>query len=294
MPYMQSIKNYGLITEPHVSVVIPIYNEAQSIGDCVLSLRQQGFRPLEIIAVDDGSTDSSVNRCKDLGIDVYLQEHRGPGAARNLGARNARGNILVLIDADMTFLPNYIEKLILPIINNEAIATCHWNERVANWDNPWARCQTWFLGLPDMTRQPSLIPPHEEIYRSVRKDFFLASGGFTEGKGRGDDASIARTTGVNAKIVPDAICYHRNVSSLQEAFIEAAWSGRNIAVEKKDRIKRCLYVLIMQKNPILEIFRGFRLSIVKKEYRLIQYSISYATGFVYGMLNGLFGSYYLK
>lgn len=291
---MLIIKHYGPIKEPYVSVIIPVYNEEQSIGDCVLSLDQQSFSPLEIIVVDDGSTDNSVNVCKDAGIEVYLQDHRGPGAARNLGARNARGNILVLIDADMTFAPNYIEKLIMPIINNEAIATCHWNERVANWDNPWARCQTWFLGLPDMMRQPPLIPPHEVIYRAVRKDFFLASGGFTEGKGRGDDASMARTTGVTAKIVPDAICYHRNVSSLQEAFTEGAWSGRDIAVEKKDKIKRCLFVLIMQKNPILEIFRGFRLSVVKKEYRLIQYSISYVTGFVYGVLNGLFGGYYLK
>ncbi len=291
---MQNIKKYILIQEPYVSVVIPVYNEEQSIKECVLSLFGQTFRPLEIVVVDDGSRDRSVEICQGLGIQVYLQKHRGPGAARNLGARHAMGNILVFIDADMTFATDYVEKLVSPIVNGEAIATCHWNEKVANWDNPWARCQTWYLRLPDGMRQPPVAPPHEYVYRAVRKDFFLEAGGFVEGMGRGDDSSIASKTGVLAKIVPNAICYHRNASSPQECFREAMWHGRNVAAEKRNRIKRSLFLLIFQKNPIIGLLRGFFLAIVKRELRMVTYSTCYTIGFVSGVINGVFSGYYLK
>jgi len=275
---MHSIKSYGLITEPpHVSVVIPIYNEEQSIKECILSLFNQTFRPLETVVVDDGSTDRSVEICQGLGIHVYLQKHRGPGAARNLGARHATGNILVFIDADMTFALDYIEKLVSPIIKGEAIATCHWNEKVANWDNPWARCQTWYLGLPD-----------------VRKDFFQESGGYSEIEGWGEDSSIAFRTGELAVIVPDAICFHRNVENIKEVFWEAAWRGRNLAVSKNALLRIYASAILIHKNPLLEVVKGLSLAVSKKEPRMILYSFLFSLGFITGALQAYYTGYYLK
>ena len=83
---------------PSVTVIIPVYNEERSIENCIRSLRNQSV-PLEIIVVDDGSKDNSVKICEGLGIKVLKQNHQGPGAARNLGARNAKGEILILVDA---------------------------------------------------------------------------------------------------------------------------------------------------------------------------------------------------
>lgn len=291
---MPTITDYGYIKKPYVSIIIPVYNEEQSIQDCVHSLRNQNFSPLEIIAVDDGSIDSSVSICMDFGIDVYLQEHRGPGAARNLGARNAKGNILVLIDADMTFEPDYIQKLILPIINNEAIATCHWHEGVANWDNPWARCQTWFLGNPDGRRQPFKMPEKEYVYRAVRKDFFLNSGGFAEDEGKGDDASISRRTGIFAVMVPDATCYHRNIEGPGEIYREALWDGRHVAFAREHRFRRCLAAALVYHNPFREILRGIWLSFIKKEPRMVAYSAIYSVSFVFGMLRAAYSGFYQK
>jgi len=291
---MFRLKKYDLIQEATFTVVIPVYNEERSIRDCIMSLMNQTFRPQEIIVVDDGSIDSTVEICRTLGIQVLFQTHKGPGAARNLGANYAKGEVLILIDADMTFATDYIERLIAPILTGNAIATCHWNERVANWDNPWARCQTWYLGLPDGMRQGSEAPAHENIYRAVRKDFFLDAGGFDEDMGRGDDSSIAKKTGVFAQIIPDAICYHRNFSGLRETFREAVWHGRNVAVEKKNKTKRIIYLLLVQKNPILSILHGLCLTMAKREPRMLAYSICYTSGFVYGVLNGLYSGYYLK
>jgi glycosyltransferase involved in cell wall biosynthesis len=284
---------YARIERPQVTAVVPVYNEERCIKDCILSLKNQTI-PVEIIIVDDGSTDHSIATCEALGVKVLRQSHKGPGAARNLGARNANGNILVLSDADMTFASDYVERLIEPIVDSQAIATCHWNERVANWENPWARCQTWTLGLPDRMRQPPVIPDHEYIYRAVRKDFFSQSNGFSEEEGRGDDSSISRRTGILSKIVPEAVCYHRNVSSLKECMQEAIWHGRNIVADKHHRVRRCITTLIVRKNPAIEILRGMVLCLNRKEVRIVPYIMCYNIGFVFGVIAALHRGSYLK
>lgn len=282
------------VGEPSVTAVIPVFNEESSIGDCVASLRAQDFRPLEIIAVDDGSTDASPEICQRLGIKLLVQDHKGPGAARNLGSRSASGDILLFADADMTFAGDYVSKLIAPILSGNAIATCHWNERVSNWDNPWARCQTWFLGNPDGRRQPLVPPGRESVYRAVRKDFFLSSGGFSEAEGKGDDSSVSGRTGVYAAIVPDAVCYHLNISGPGEIFSEAAWSGKNVAVERSGRARRCLSASLIHHNPLKELFKGLCVGARKREPRLVLYAMLYSVGYQYGLMKALFSGDYAK
>lgn len=287
------MNKYEAFSDDSVSVVIPTYNEEKFIKDCILSLKGQNI-PVEIVAVDDGSTDQTATICEALGVKVIRQNHRGPGAARNLGARNAKGNILVLVDADMTFAPDYVSKLVAPIINGETVAACHWNEQVANWDNPWARCQTWFSGRTDKRREPLIPPENQHVYRAVRKDFFLNSGGFAEDEGRGDDSSIARRTGVYSILVPDATCFHRNTDNLKEVFREALWRGRNIAVVPENRLKKCFLSVLIHNNLLRGILSGVRLSIVKKEPRLVIYGVIHSIGFNLGTIHGLITGYYQK
>ena len=89
-------------------------------------------RVIEIIGVDDGSTDDAVKIFQMLKVTTLRQNHKGPGTARKLGARHARGNIVVLVDAAMVFATNYVSRLVTPIISGQAIAACHWNEKVSN------------------------------------------------------------------------------------------------------------------------------------------------------------------
>lgn len=107
-----------------ISVIIPTYNEKESLGDCIESLGTQTFKDFEIIVVDDGSTDGTVQVLENLASSLpnfkFVRElHKGPGAARNLGAKHANGNILVLVDADMTFDKNFLETLVHPIEKGE-------------------------------------------------------------------------------------------------------------------------------------------------------------------------------
>ena len=85
-----------------VSVVIPVYNGERYLAEAIDSVLEQTLRPLEVIVVDDGSTDSSMKVAQRFGeaVRCCFEPHRGAGAARNHGAETARGEFLAFLDAD--------------------------------------------------------------------------------------------------------------------------------------------------------------------------------------------------
>lgn len=98
-----------------VSVIIPVYNAQDYIRKCVGSVMAQTLRDIEIICVDDGSPDNSLEILKELQaqddrIKVISQPNGGAGAARNNGLRNATGEYLSFLDADDFFEPNMLEE----------------------------------------------------------------------------------------------------------------------------------------------------------------------------------------
>ena len=213
-----------------VSVILPVYNEARWICICLRSLQQQTGCTFEIIVVDDGSTDATPALLRqfaayDSRIRVLHQNHRGPGAARNLAAAAARGTILAFCDGDMAFAPTYLAALIAPILRGEAIGTFSKQEFVANWGNLWARCWNLNEGIASDRRHPDDWPDQHEVFRAVRRDRFIAAQGFTA-RGAGDDGTLASKLGALAEAAPGAICYHYNPASLGEAFRSARWYGR--------------------------------------------------------------------
>jgi len=94
---------------PDVSVIIPAYNAERHIGEALASIRAQTLPAVEILVVDDGSTDGTVEAVEraGAGLDVTLirQANAGPAAARNHGIRRARGRYCAFLDADDTMLP---------------------------------------------------------------------------------------------------------------------------------------------------------------------------------------------
>ncbi|NJE25308.1 glycosyltransferase family 2 protein [Thermococcus sp. MV5] len=101
-----------------ISVIIPAYNEAKRIGS-VLSKIPDFID--EIIVVDDGSKDNTSEVAENWGAKVIrLKQNQGKGAAMKAGINEASGDIIVFMDADGQHNPKEIEKLIIPIINDEA------------------------------------------------------------------------------------------------------------------------------------------------------------------------------
>src|ERR1051326_6734798 len=91
-----------------VSVIVPTYNEEKNIGKCLESLSDQNFSGFEVIGVDDGWTDSTLSVMSNVqyqmtNVKLLKQRHLGPAVARNKAARESEGEILVFVDADMTF-----------------------------------------------------------------------------------------------------------------------------------------------------------------------------------------------
>lgn len=108
--------------QPLVSIIVPTYNSAVYLREAIDSALAQTYRGVEIIVIDDGSTD---NTKKILGpyiidkkIKYIYQANRGLSGARNTGIKVARGEFIALLDADDIFLPNKIERQVLHMINN--------------------------------------------------------------------------------------------------------------------------------------------------------------------------------
>lgn len=214
-------------SSPFVSVIIPVYNEEKYLSYCLFSLSNQTYSSYEIIVVDDGSTDKSREIAKKFDLLVLQQEHKGPGAARNLGAKKAKGDILIFADADMKYKKNYIEKLIEPIHKKTAVGTFVKEELVANSDNIWSRCWSINSGLPIDRRLPITYKETENAFRAIQKKYFEKSGGFDTDVGYNDDSTISKKLNIHAVNAPGAISYHYNPSTLSEVFESSRWIGRS-------------------------------------------------------------------
>lgn len=215
---------------PKISVIIPTFNEQTTIASCLQSLQQQTQLHLEIIVVDDGSTDQTISRAKQLisgnQIKIFRQPHQGPGTARNLGAHKSRGDILVFVDADMTFDPQFIAKLVQPILNRKTIGTFTKDERVSNSDNPWANSWSLLRGFKSGHMHPENYPDHQPVFRAIMRQEFVKVGGFDINRGYDDDWSLSEKLGKKATLVSGAIIYHTNPNSLQEIFTQSRWMAK--------------------------------------------------------------------
>jgi glycosyltransferase involved in cell wall biosynthesis len=213
-----------------VSIIIPTYNEASVIRECLESLGTQSMSDFEVVVVDDGSTDSTFKILSELkvpGLDLKIMQgaHLGAGAARNLGAKQAEGKILVFVDADMSFSKDFIGNLIKPIVLGESKGTFSRDENVSNWDNVWARCWNVNEGWEKGKRHPKNYPDRQPVFRAILKSEFDRVWGFTPG-GYDDDWSLSRKLGYEATLAPNAIFYHKNPGSLGEIYKHAKWVGK--------------------------------------------------------------------
>ena len=110
---------------PLISVVIPVYNAELLLEKCLDSILTQEYRPLEIVIVNDGSTDKSSEICKKYRdnyecITYVEQENRGASVARNRGLQEASGKYITFIDSDDSIATGYFQVLYENMVREHA------------------------------------------------------------------------------------------------------------------------------------------------------------------------------
>ena len=270
-----------------VSVIIPTYNEAEDLTKCIESLGCQTESDFEIIVVDDGSTDDTLELLKNLKNSLQkfyflTQKHRGAGAARNYGSKMANGKVLVFVDADMTFDEKFIENLTAPIIKLGIKGTFSKDEYVSNWENVWARCWNINENWLEKRRHSKDYPDHQSVFRAILKSEFDKVGGFTPG-GYDDDWSLSKKLGYEAIAATNAVFFHKNPSKLSEVFRHAKWVGK-----RKYKMGYIGYFVALVRSSVLfSLIFGLYKAIKFKQPNFLIFKIVYDFGIFLGILDYL-------
>lgn len=112
-----------------ISIIIPIYNVEDYLSSCLDSIKIQTYSDFEVLMVNDGSKDSSRDIAEsflsDCRFRLFNQINKGQGAARNIGLDNAKGDYICFVDSDDSIDPQFLEKLLQALTENNAdIASC--------------------------------------------------------------------------------------------------------------------------------------------------------------------------
>lgn len=111
------------VNKPFITVIIPVHNSAEFLNHTLDALTESSYKQFEIIVVDDASNDESIDICKSKGIRaIQLPNKSGPAAARNVGARNAKGDILLFIDSDVLVNSTTLARIAEDFIGNPNIS----------------------------------------------------------------------------------------------------------------------------------------------------------------------------
>ena len=127
LSFFRKKENYeGTLKElPNISVLIPAYNEEKNIGRCISSVMTLDYDKdkMEIIVIDDGSTDKTKEIAESLGVRVIRGEHKGKVDALNLGVKEAKNEIIFCVDADVTLDKKALKKMVAPLSEKDVAAT---------------------------------------------------------------------------------------------------------------------------------------------------------------------------
>lgn len=198
------------------SIVIPAYNAERTLARCLEACLEQSYPRVEVLVVDDGSTDGTAQIAGKYPVRYFRQENRGPAAARNKGAREAFGEILAFTDADCIPERAWIERLAAALDDGSGAAGGTY--AIANPESLLARMvhEEIVLRHTRLDRDPDFLGSFNVAFR---KEVFDAAGGFDEtftmASGEDNDLSYRlQELGYRLRFVPNARVAHFHPSRL--------------------------------------------------------------------------------
>jgi glycosyltransferase involved in cell wall biosynthesis len=205
------------------SVVMPAYNEERWIGAALESLVGQTHPDYEIVVVDDGSSDATAEIASTFPVGLVRGDHLGEGAARDRGARATTGDVLVFVDADELYAPDFLERLCEPLEDPDVRATfpggMEWHNLGEGLAAAWLHLRT---GSPYM--RPPRFGDSNGVVKALRREDFDRVGGYPTA-GYGVDQIFGRLAGP-ALVVHEARCRFTLPTGPAEIFGKARWIGR--------------------------------------------------------------------
>ena len=205
-----------------ISVVVPAYNAEDTLTGCLDALAAQSVARdrYEVIVVDDGSTDRTPEIAERYDVRLIRQPNAGPAAARNTGARDARGSILLFTDSDCAPAPDWIERLLAPFESPD-VAGAKGTYRTAQRELVARFVQLEYEDKYARMAGQDRIDFIDTYSAAYRQDVFLANGGFdpvfTTASVEDQEFSfrLARK-GYRLVFVPEAVVYHQHDAHLGE------------------------------------------------------------------------------
>jgi glycosyltransferase involved in cell wall biosynthesis len=182
-----------------VSIIVPVYNNRAQLRQAVVSLVEQAIPGLEVVVVDDGSTDGSADTVRDLPVRIVSQENRGHPAARNAGLAEARGELIGFLDSDDLAAPHGLARLARrldaepdwPVAGGMPAGVIDDDGRVLTSFGPHSAGAPSALRLLDLElyRAGRFFPVNVWLYL-FRRSFFETMGGFDTTIRFSDDADV--------------------------------------------------------------------------------------------------------
>ena len=196
------------MTAAPVSVIVPVHNGERYLAESLESALRQSFPPLEIIVVDDGSTDGSAEVAGRFGprVTIQRQANRGAGAARNEGARLARAPLLGFLDADDVWVLDKLERQCALLQSRPELGCVfgHARQFLSPDLDPAARERI----RGDGVVQPAPLPSS----MLIRREAFFAVGPFSDTLSLGEPVEwYARAVehGLRMEVLPDVVVHRR-------------------------------------------------------------------------------------
>jgi peptidoglycan-N-acetylglucosamine deacetylase len=230
---------------PLVSIIVPCYNEAVTLENCVKGLLNQSYKNIEILIVNDGSTDNTEEVAKNLSlmddrIKLFNKTNGGKAGALNYGIDKSRGSVIVSMDADSIFLENTVERLVYSF-TDDRIGGVSGNVKVGNRKSFIGRQQAieYITGLNLQRRTFAQLGCPQVISGAIgafRREALIEIGGYSEDTIVEDmDITISLIkAGYSVEFNGDAIAYTEAPESIRSFYKQRLrWTFGGFQVLKK-------------------------------------------------------------
>ena len=254
-----------------ISVVIPVFNKGFILNETLNSVLQQTFTNFEIIIINDGSIDNSLevlSKFNDSRIYVYSQENKGAAAARNLGIEKSNGEFIAFLDADDYWFPNHLEELI-KLSEQYPNCGCYCSRyQIKNTKNSilnptFKNISSEFIGIVEnyfASNHPFKI--NITLNQMIPKKIVTEMGGFTEEVTNGQDLELWTKIGIKYPIA-----VHNKITAIYNNYLLNTLSKNSFKTMKLMDFKQ--FEFEENKNPDLKNFLDFHRVFYAKHYKII-------------------------